>query len=93
MPQKKQLEQSTRVNIISKYENGKNPKIISEKLDLNINTVSSVIGLYKKTGRIYAIKKREPKLRKLYEDGEEFISREIENNFRFLLNTLRQNLE
>lgn len=65
---KKQLDQQTRELIVRKYNNGKCIAEISRELDLNCNTVASVIRLFKTTGRIQALKIRLPKPKKI--DGE-----------------------
>ena len=48
MQNKKQLDNSIRETIIRKYNLGKNPSQMGDELELNMKTVASVIGLYKK---------------------------------------------
>ena len=53
---KKQFHDLTRGSICRKYDNDKSPFIIARELELNSKTVTSVIQLYKKCGRIKAKK-------------------------------------
>ena len=70
---KKQLQDSIREAIIKKFNDGKHAKKISEELEVNKNTVASVIRLFKKEGRITAITKRTSKSKKITPEACAFI--------------------
>ena len=72
----KQLSDVTRVSICRKYDNGRSPSIIATELELNSKTVTSLIQMYKKTGRVEAKKKRQPKNKKITPEATEFIKKD-----------------
>ena len=59
------------------------------ELELNSKTVTSVIQMYKKTGRVEAKRKRQPKNKKITPEATEFIKRTIDENVSVTLATLR----
>jgi transposase len=80
LKEKKQLEQGIRETIIRKYNAGKNPQKIAEELELIRKTVSSVISNFKKTGRIFAVKIRSPRNKKVIGAGCELIRSAIKED-------------
>ena len=55
---------------------------------LNSKTVTSVVQLYKRTGRVESKRKRQPKNKKVTPEATKFIKRTIDNNVSVTLATL-----
>jgi transposase len=89
---KKQLSDETRKTIIKKYNQQKSIKTISEELDLNYQTVASVVRIFRLNGRIFAQKSRNVSKKKLSENDTTFIKTAIENDVSITLNTIKVKL-
>ena len=70
---KKQLGNNIRELIIAKYNMNKPQSVIAEELGLNKNTVTSVVNVYKKEGRIQAKSKRVQRIKKIDQSICDFI--------------------
>lgn len=89
---RKQLEDSIREQIIKKFQSGKGPQKIADEIDLNVNTVSSVIRLFKQSGRIGAKKTRAPRQKKISLDAMSVLTEAISADVSVPLKTLKEKL-
>jgi len=80
MERKKQLNETQRYAICKKFDSGINSSIIARELDINFNTVMSVIRKYKETGSHKANKKRKLKKKIIDEKTSNFIKEKIHEN-------------
>jgi len=87
---KKQLNDEIRRLICEKYDAGKGQKTISEELDLNYNTVNTVLRLYKSNGRIVSLKRRKPKTKKISNEIEQYVKDKISDDASITLKKLKQ---
>lgn len=89
---KKQLSNEIRQLICSKYDAGKTTLMISNELELNYETVKSVLRLYKASGRIEAKKQRRPKPKKINLNEEVFITNLISEDVSITLENIKSKL-
>lgn len=82
-----------RESIIRKYISGKGTRLISQELELNENTVASVIRLYKNTGRTEAIQSRQPRQKKINQLAEAVIENAIGEDVSGPLRLMQNKLE
>lgn len=92
MLRKKQLETCTRESIIKKFQDGKGPLQIARELEINVNTVSSIIRLFKVTGRVKAKKNRSLRRRKIGTEAMSILSDAISDDVSVPLKTLKNKL-
>lgn len=90
---KKQLSNEIRTSIVRKYNSGKSITTISEELEINYQTVSSIVRLFNSTGRILAVKKRNIVRKKLTIIETDYIKELIENDASITLDAIKQKLE
>jgi len=83
------MSDETRSKIVSKYETGKGPRIISDELEINYEAVRSVLKIYKNEGRVKAIAKRAKKAKKITPDIEMFIKEKINEDCSVTLKSLQ----
>lgn len=78
-----------RTLIIRKYENNISIKQISEELEINRNTVTSIIRLYQKTGRIETKSIRPPRKKLLNSEMRTFIREEVDRDVSLTLQAIK----
>lgn len=88
----KKIPNNTRSLIIKKYENGKSISEISKELEINRNTITSIIRLFQNTGRVEVRVKRVPRRKKLSEEAKNFIRTEVDNDVSLTLKVIKQKL-
>jgi len=86
---KKQLNDTQRSSICKKYDMGRNASKIALDLDLNLQTVVSVINKYKKTGCSEAVKKRKPKIKIIDDNTKNYIKQKIDEDVSITLVRLK----
>jgi len=84
------MSAETRKSIVNRFESGKSPKEIATALEIKYEAVRSVLRTYKKSGRIEAIKRRTPKIKKITPEIENFVKSKIEADVSVTLKSLRQ---
>jgi transposase len=87
---KKQLSNDIRQKICSKHDAGRTANEISKDLDINYDTVNSVLRICKTTGRINAKKQRAPKSKKVTRDIKLFMQEKIQQDVSITLNRLKE---
>jgi len=76
----RRISQSERMLIYKNYDDGKNPMQIDTKLEFNRKTVTSIINLYKSTGRIQA-KETGSKEQKIANDSIQLIQKMLKKMY------------
>lgn len=88
----KQTPDSLRQRVVQKYREGFGPSKIAADLSMNVKTVTQIINIYKRTGRINAIKVRQPKVKKIKNEAKELIENEILSDVSITLKSLKMKL-
>lgn len=90
--QKKQISNQLRELVCTKYTAGLGPTQISEDLSLNIKTVTSIINVFKKTGRIHKIDAKTGRPKSLNCESRHLIQSQIDNDVSTTLKTIKAKL-
>lgn len=90
--EKRKITDQERQLIIRKFEDNKGPKQISQELEIKCKTVTSIINVYKNTGRIDKLKSRRGPIKRLNNEYTNFIKEKIDNDCSITLKTLKENL-
>jgi transposase len=86
---RRKITNNERAFIIRKYYNNTNIKQISEELEMNRNTVTSIIRLFEKTGRIEMKSTRSPRRKLLNDEAILFIRNEVDREVSLTLKALK----
>lgn len=89
MRENKRIEDEIRRKIVKKYEDGKGPQSIADELELNVNSVSSIINIFKKTGRVEKLKTREKAGSKITAEASTLIDSLINSDVSITLKELK----
>lgn len=89
---KKQLSDDIRNLVCSKYDDGKSPTVIARELNINVNTIRTILNVYKANGRVIAKKRRNPKPLKISLAMQEFIREKISDDVSITLRSLKSSL-
>ena len=88
----KKVSEQERSLICKKYDDGKGPSCIAAELEISLKTVTSIINLYKSTGRIQVKSNRLPRTRKIDATGQTLIETLIANDVSITLLQLKKQL-
>lgn len=89
---KKQISDSTRIQICSKYTNGKSIAVIAAEVDIQYKAVANIIRTYKLTGRMISKKNRKSKPKKINTDIKTFIDQLIFDDVSVTLKMMKQKI-